>query len=176
MKLNKLALALALALVTAGSLPCLSAHAEPVEATATLNVTATTEITHQLTAVSGVYEGAVAADKVLAKGMITALNSPLKKVSLAWVRGINPKADGKGADFAKITKEGGADSDMVVVQLKPETTVSQTQSQSDADKTTYTLSDAMATTFQYNVVSADANNVLKGGSYKMTVQADVVQA
>ncbi|EAO4205821.1 hypothetical protein M8Q70_001154 [Salmonella enterica] len=30
--------------------------------------------------------------------------------------------------------------------------------------------------FQYNVVSADTNNVLKGGSYKMTVQADVVVA
>ncbi|EBV6971223.1 hypothetical protein XG19_004189 [Salmonella enterica subsp. enterica serovar Gaminara] len=170
MKLNKLAMIL----IAAGALPCLSAHAKPVEATATLNVTATTEITHQLTAVSGVNEGKVAVNTVFAKGIISATNAPLKKVSLAWVRVINPKVDGKGADFAKIAKEGGAASDVAIVQLKPVTGISRTETPSGTDKNVYTLSDAVATNFQYNVVSADANNVLKGGSYKMTVLADVV--
>ncbi|ECJ2353603.1 hypothetical protein FNI87_16800 [Salmonella enterica subsp. salamae] len=173
MKLNKLAMIL----IAAGALPCLSAHAKPVEATATLNVTATTEITHQLTAVSGVNEGKMAVGTIFAKGIVSGTNAPLKKVSLSWVRVINPKVDGKGADFAKIVKVGGEASDVAIVQLKPVTGVSRTETPGGTDQNVYTLSDAVAPNFEYNVVSAEgATNVLKSGSYKMTILADVVNA
>ncbi|ECC3607834.1 hypothetical protein ZP13_24680 [Salmonella enterica subsp. enterica] len=171
MKLNKQMSGL----IMAGVLPCFSTYATPMEATATLNVAASTAITHALQATSNVHEGSLALGTILARGNVVRVGSPMQKVSLAWVRSVNPKP-GDAADYAEIHKEGGTPQEFIVAKLMPaDAAGTQGLVENGSDKVVYTLSEK-SELFQYNVVNADAKNSLVSGSYKMSVQADVVNA
>ncbi|EBS9451659.1 hypothetical protein CF471_18415 [Salmonella enterica] len=171
MKLNKALLVLA----AAGFLPGFAAHAAPVEATATLAVTASTDFQHQLTASNNIVAGKLPDDTVLATGLVSGQQN-LTKVSLAWNRAVNPKASTLGTEYGALIRVGsptGDNSVMAVVKLEP---VTQAKAHDNGmDKITYTLT-SPAPSFSYHIVAANkaagVSTEIQSGSYKMAVSAE----
>ncbi|ECJ2353601.1 hypothetical protein FNI87_16790 [Salmonella enterica subsp. salamae] len=175
MKLNKLAIIL----MMTGSLSCVTAHATPVEASATLEVGAPLPplaFTHTLTAVEGLTaDGVVMGGQAIANGMISA-NRPMEMIRLSWDRAVNPSYDAMGEKQGMFALMKGPTHDIPVAMHYDAGQVIT----DDIDETGISVypSDHGDVNFKYavNLTGPGVKKQLESGQYKLAILADVVVA
>ncbi|HFD0565952.1 TPA: hypothetical protein ACF7M5_004106 [Salmonella enterica] len=176
MKLNKLAIIL----MMTGCMSCVTAHATPVEASATLEVGAPLPpltFTHTLTAVEGLTAGGVVgSNQTIANGMISA-NRPMKMIRLSWDRAVNPpysNMDKEGQGLYALMK--GPTHDIPVAMHYDEGEIDV----DDIDETGISVypNNHGDINFKYavNLTGPGIRKQLESGQYKLAILADVVVA
>ncbi|ECK3804145.1 hypothetical protein FRK02_22515 [Salmonella enterica] len=175
MKLNKLAIIL----MMTGCMSCVTAHATPVEASATLEVAPLPPLTftHTLTAVEGLTAGGVVnVGQTIANGMISA-NRSMEMIRLSWDRAVNPSYDEVGEKQGRFAFMKGPTHDIPVVMRYDAGEVDK----DDIDETGISVypNNHGDISFKYTVNLAGTTvgeKKLESGQYKLAILADVVVA
>lgn len=153
-------------------LPCLSVQARSVPATAVLTIGAgDVSMTHLLEPTSGLHAGQLSEGTSVAEGVVRQSNLPLHGVQLTWDNSVNPAFTGGSKAVAMVLREGSQGQEGFSARFRAETSVTGLAEDYNGR---YFLAEPQ-NEFKYEVVVTDKYEI-KGGIYKMAIQAEAISA